>query len=424
MSEDKILTCNFCGKNRNDVEKLIAGPGVYICDECIKLSYSIVSEEEDLSIGNLNFEELPRPEEIKHFLDEYIMGQDNAKEILSVNAYNHYKRVTNVIKNVEVDKTNLLLIGPTGTGKTLLAKTLAKKLNVPFAIADATTLTEAGYVGEDVESVLERLLTLADYDIEVAQKGIVFIDEIDKKARRSESNTSTRDVSGEGVQQALLRLIEGTQCKIKMSAKNKYSEEFIEFDTSNVLFILGGAFVGIEDIIAKRLKNKSKIGFNSKIINDDNKAKILENILPTDVVSYGMIPEIVGRLPIIATLDNLTESQLKNILTNVKNSIIMQVTSLLALDDIDIEFGKEYLKTVSKHAIKTKMGARALKSLVESSLINIMFRVNEFNKNGVKGIRFDNYPYKDENLPTLIYEGKEETDTNYKIYRGIDELEK
>lgn len=424
MSEEKHLNCNFCGKNRNDVEKLIAGPGVYICDECIKLSYGIVSDQDDIVAGHLDFDELPRPSEIKDFLDEFIMGQDSAKEILSVNAYNHYKRITNVIKNVEVDKTNVLLIGPTGTGKTLLAKTLAKKLQVPFAIADATTLTEAGYVGEDVESVLERLLSLADYDIDVAQKGIVFIDEIDKKARRSESNTSTRDVSGEGVQQAMLRLIEGTQCKIKMNTKNKYSDEFIEFDTSNVLFILGGAFVGIEDIITKRLKNKSKIGFNSKILNEDDLTKILNHIVPTDVVSYGLIPELVGRLPIIATLDNLSEEQLRNILTNVKNSIIMQVKSLLALDNIDIEFSDEYLNEMSRTARKSKMGARSLKSLVESSLINIMFRVDEFNKNGVKGIRFDNYPYNDKITPTLIYEGREEQDKNYKIYRGIDELEK
>ena len=270
MSEDKSLSCNFCGKKRDDVEKLIAGPGVYICDECIKLSYSIVQEDQAV-ITALDFSELPKPSEIKNYLDQYIMGQDAAKEILSVNAYNHYKRISNVIHDVDIDKTNVLLLGPTGTGKTLLAKTLAKKLQVPFAIADATTLTEAGYVGEDVESVLERLLTLSDFDISVAERGIVFIDEVDKKARKSEGNTSTRDVSGEGVQQALLRLIEGTQCKIKTTTKSKYSDEYIEFDTSNVMFILGGAFVGIEEIIEKRLKSKSKIGFNSKILSEDNK---------------------------------------------------------------------------------------------------------------------------------------------------------
>jgi ATP-dependent Clp protease ATP-binding subunit ClpX len=423
MSEDKNLTCNFCGKKRDDVEKLIAGPGVYICDECIKLSYSIVAQDTSVDIDNLNFSELPKPNDIKDFLDIYIMGQDGAKEILSVNAYNHYKRISNVITDVELDKSNILLLGPTGTGKTLLAKTLAKKLQVPFAIADATTLTEAGYVGEDVETVLERLITLADYDVELAQRGIVFIDEVDKKARKSENNTATRDVSGEGVQQALLRLIEGTQCKIKANTKTKYGEEFIEFDTSNVLFILGGAFVGIEDIIEKRLKSKSKIGFNSKILTDEDKQDILKQINPEDVVQFGMIPELVGRLPVIATLENLSQTQLRNILTEVKNSIIMQVQSLLRLDEIELEFTDEYYDQVSRLAIQSKMGARALKSLVENSLINIMFRVNEFNINGVNAIRFDNYPYKGKE-PKLIFADREETDNNYKLYRGINELEK
>lgn len=423
MSEEQGLTCNFCGKNREQVEKLIAGPGVYICDECVKLSYGIVSEEQAGELGNLEFEELPKPSEIKEFLDLYIMGQDSAKEILSVNAYNHYKRISNVIHDVEIDKTNVLLLGPTGTGKTLLARTLAKKLQVPFAIADATTLTEAGYVGEDVESVLERLLTIADFDVDLAQKGIVFIDEIDKKARKSESNTATRDVSGEGVQQALLRLIEGTQCKIKMSAKNKYGEDFIEFDTSNVLFILSGAFVGIEEIIEKRIKKKTNIGFNSKLLSDNDKNDLLTKINSSDVVHYGLIPELVGRLPVIATLDNLSEKQLRKILTDVKNSIIMQIKSLLRLDDIEIKFSNDYYDQVSKLAIQSKMGARALKSLVENSLINIMFRIDEFNNNGVHTIRFDNYPYNDKK-PVLVYEDREETDGNYKLYRGIDELEK
>lgn len=423
MSEEKSLNCNFCGKNRDEVEKLIAGPSVYICDECIRLSYGIVSEDIDENINDLAFEELPKPSEIKSFLDQFIMGQDNAKEVLSVNAYNHYKRITNSITDVDIEKSNVLLVGPTGTGKTLLAKTLAKKLKVPFAIADATTLTEAGYVGEDVESVLERLLTIADFDVDLAQKGIVFIDEIDKKARKSESNTSTRDVSGEGVQQALLRLIEGTQCKIKVSSKNKFKEEFIEFDTTNVLFIMSGAFVGIEDIIQKRLKSKTNIGFNSKIFNDDEKNKILQKIDSSDVVSYGLIPELVGRLPVIANCDNLSEKQLRKILTDVKNSIIIQIKSLLRLDDIELEFTEEYYSQVSKLAIKSKMGARALKSLVENSLINIMFRIDEFNKNGVKAIRYDNYPNKKEFHPVIIYNDREEADTHFKLYRGIDELE-
>jgi ATP-dependent Clp protease ATP-binding subunit ClpX len=420
MSEEK-LSCNFCGKNRDDVEKLIAGPNVYICDECIKLSYGIVNEDAT-SLESLEFEELPKPQELKDYLDTYIMGQDSAKEILTVNAYNHYKRISNVIHDVDLDKTNVLLVGPTGTGKTLLAKTLARKLKVPFAIADATTLTEAGYVGEDVESVLERLLAIADYDLELAEKGIVFIDELDKKARKSESNTSTRDVSGEGVQQALLRLIEGTQVKLKINTKGKFGDEHVEFDTSNVLFILSGAFVGIQDLIERRIKKKSKIGFNSKILTEEEKTDILSLIRPEDVVAYGLIPELVGRLPVIATLENLTKEQLKNILTDVKNSIIMQVKSLLRLDNIEIVFSDEYYKEVSELAIKSKMGARALKSLVENSLINIMFRIEEFNKSGVHTIRFDNYPYR-ENKPILINENSEYEDNNYKLYRGVDELE-
>ena len=422
MSEDISLTCNFCGKKRDDVEKLIAGPGVYICDECIKLSYSIVQDDQS-DINALDFSDLPKPSEIKDYLDQYIMGQDAAKEILSVNAYNHYKRISNVIHDVDLDKTNVLLLGPTGTGKTLLAKTLAKKLQVPFAIADATTLTEAGYVGEDVESVLERLLTLSDFDISVAERGIVFIDEVDKKARKSESNTTTRDVSGEGVQQALLRLIEGTQCKIKATTKSKYTDEFIEFDTSNVMFILGGAFVGIEEIIEKRLKSKSKIGFNSKILSEDDKNELLTKIRSEDVVHYGIIPELVGRLPVIATMEHLSKEQLRKILTDVKNNVIMQVKSLLRLDNLDIVFTDNYYKEVSEISIKSKMGARALKSIVENSLINIMFRIDEFNKSGVHTIRFDNYPYGDKK-PILIFDDREELDTKYKIYRGIDELEK
>ena len=422
MSEDISLTCNFCGKKRDDVEKLIAGPGVYICDECIKLSYSIVQDDQS-DINALDFSDLPKPSEIKDYLDQYIMGQDAAKEILSVNAYNHYKRISNVIHDVDLDKTNVLLLGPTGTGKTLLAKTLAKKLQVPFAIADATTLTEAGYVGEDVESVLERLLTLSDFDISVAERGIVFIDEVDKKARKSESNTTTRDVSGEGVQQALLRLMEGTQCKIKTTTKSKYTDEFIEFDTSNVMFILGGAFVGIEEIIEKRLKSKSKIGFNSKILSEDDKNELLTKIRSEDVVHYGIIPELVGRLPVIATMEHLSKEQLRKILTDVKNNVIMQVKSLLRLDNLDIVFTDNYYKEVSEISIKSKMGARALKSIVENSLINIMFRIDEFNKSGVHTIRFDNYPYGDKK-PILIFDDREELDTKYKIYRGIDELEK
>ena len=418
--ENQKLTCNFCGKHREEVEKLIAGPNVYICDECIKLSYDIVKEDVGIDLTDLDFSSIPNPIEIKAFLDEYVMAQSSAKEILSVNAYNHYKRVTNQIKDIEVEKTNILLMGSTGTGKTLLAKTLAKKLQVPFAIADATTLTEAGYVGEDVESVLERLLSLSDYDIDIAQRGIVFIDEVDKKARKSESNTSTRDVSGEGVQQALLRLIEGTKTKVKVGSGKKYADEFVEFDTSNVLFILSGAFVGIETIIEKRIKKNSNIGFGSKLINIDQREELIQNVTASDVIQYGLIPELVGRLPVIATLEKLDEMCLKNILTNIKNNIISQTEALLDIDDIEVSFAEGYLSDVAKLADQSKIGARSLKALVENSVTSIMFRASELNNNGVVAVRYDKYPTA-EDKPLLIYnDSREEIDDNYKLYRGID----
>ena len=421
MTEDKkTLNCNFCGKHREEDEKLIAGPNVYICDECIKISYDIVKDDTSIDITDLDFQSIPNPIEIKKYLDEYVMAQSSAKEILSVNAYNHYKRVTNQIKDIEIEKTNILLMGSTGTGKTLLAKTLANKLQVPFAIADATTLTEAGYVGEDVESVLERLMSLANYDIEVAQRGIVFIDEVDKKARKSESNTNTRDVSGEGVQQALLRLIEGTKTKVKVGSAKKYSEEYVEFDTSNVLFILSGAFVGIETIIEKRIKKNSNIGFGSKIINIEEREELVQQVTASDVIQYGLIPELVGRLPVIATLEKLNEACLKNILTGIKNNIISQTEALLKIDELDVVFTEGYLSDVAKLADRSKIGARSLKALVENSVTSIMFRASELSNNGVEGIRYDKYPTAEDN-PALIYnDGREEIDENFKLYRGID----
>ena len=422
MTDKKQLSCNFCGKNRDDVEKLIAGPDVYICDECITLSYKIVNDDKELNIENLNFNNIPKPDEIKEYLDTYITGQDNAKEVLSVNAYNHYKRISNVVDNLELDKTNLLLVGPTGTGKTLLAKTLAKKLNVPFAIADATTLTEAGYVGEDVESVLERLLVLSNFDIDLAERGIVFIDEVDKKARRSESSTNTRDVSGEGVQQALLRLIEGTTTKVKIGSGKKLTEEYIEFNTDNVLFILSGAFVGIENIIEKRLKKKSKIGFNSAIVDSKERDKILRKLIAEDVIEFGLIPELVGRVPVITSLDKLSQKDLYNILTNIKNNIILQTKELLKLDNLNIEFSNNYLETLSNLAFSSKLGARALKGLVENSVFNLMYRVKSLNERNIESIRFDDYPLTNDKYPVLIDKnGNETIDTEYKLYRGINE---
>ena len=423
MSEENStenLSCNFCGKSRDDVQKLIAGPGVYICDECVTISYEII-DKESIQDDKFEIDNIPKPEEIKEYLDKYVMSQESAKEILSVSAYNHYKRISNQVTDVVLDKSNILMLGSTGTGKTLLAKTLAKKLKVPFAITDATTLTEAGYVGEDVESVLERLLVLSNYDVELAQRGIVFIDEIDKKARRSESNTNTRDVSGEGVQQAMLRLVEGTTVKLKMNNGKKYSDDFIEFDTSNVLFILSGAFVGIEQTIEKRIKKQSRVGFNSKIVTQEDRNNLLEKVNSQDVVSFGLIPELVGRLPVIATLENLSEENLKKLLTDVKNSIILQLVSLMELDNIDIKFGEEYLKTVAKLAYESKMGARALKSFVENSVMNLMYRVNELQIKGVSVIKMDKYPVDENTYPILVTNSGEEIDTKYKLYRGINE---
>ena len=418
MSDNTNLECSFCGKKRDLVKKLIAGPNVFICDECITLSYNIVTNEtEDPEILPVD---LPSPPEIFEFLNDHIVGHKQTKEMLSVSAYNHYKRVYNNPGELEVDKSNILLTGSTGTGKTLFAKTLAKKLGVPFAIADATTLTEAGYVGEDVESVLERLLSLANYDLDIAQKGIVYIDEIDKKARRSESNTATRDVSGEGVQQALLRLIEGTVVKIKISNNKKSMvEDYVEFDTANVLFIVGGAFVGIDKVIKKRLKSKNNIGFGANIVSDtENFVKYLEH---KDVIEYGLIPEFVSRLPIIAVLDKLDKTHLYSIIKNVKNNVLDQVKYIFGIDDINIDFGEEYINSVAEKAIDMNIGARGIRSIVDNSLINLMYRAPSLREEGVVKILMNKYPNNDYS-PDLEYEdGNIIGDTEYKLYRGINE---
>lgn len=414
MSEN--LNCSFCGKSRDSVEKLIAGPSVYICNECITISYEILSDKDDTEIET-KMDTVPTPQEIHTFLDQYISGQQEAKEILSTSAYNHYKRIHyKGNNNVDIEKSNVLMIGPTGSGKTLVAKTLSKILDVPFAIADATTLTEAGYVGDDVESVLERLLSVANYDVSLAEKGIIYIDEIDKKTRKSESSVTTRDVSGEGVQQALLRLIEGTTTKVKIGTNKKLSDEWAEFDTSNILFIVGGAFVGIEEHVSRRLKTKTGVGFTGNVITNENKGAILKELSSDDVVKYGLIPELVGRLPVLTTLEKLTKEQLVDIMMNVKNSILDQVKELMLMDNIELEFGNDYIRSVAEQAHAQNMGARSVKSIVEKSLYYMMYNAPKLRDSGVIKIKFDKYPSNTEK-PIAVYKDKQEVLDSYRFLR-------